>query len=300
MRNTDDFLIFFHLIEQGSFSKAAEQVGLTKSVVSKRITRLERELGVQLIYRTTRKLTITEAGEVFYNHAREIYHSVQSAEEAMIGLGESIAGTIRITVPTISGELILPRAISEFSLKYPDIHIYMDLDNRFVDIVEEGFDLAIRTGVLEDSSYIARKLVNAHWIICGAPAYFARYGIPKEASELPHHNCLSYSHQETGAKEWLFKGHNKPYTIKVNGNFTTNNASALRRAALFGLGLVYVPKVLVADDLQAGTLIDVLQDQVAKCLGIYAIYPYTRHQPIKVKLFIEHLYQCYQQHEDKF
>lgn len=300
MRNTDDFLIFYHLIEQGSFSKAADQVGLTKSVVSKRITRLEQDLGVQLVYRTTRKLTLTEAGEVFFGHAREVYYSVQNAEEAMSGLGESLTGTIRLTVPTISGELLLPKAISEFSAKYPEIHIDMDLDNRFVDIVKEGFDLAIRTGELPDSSFIARRLVDAHWVICGAPEYFALNGVPKVASELVNHNCLAYSYQETGAKEWLFKGENKPYTIKVNGNFTTNNASALRRAALFGQGLVYVPKVLVAKDLKAGSLIEVLQEQVAKCLGIYAMYPYTRHQPIKVKLFIEHLYQCYQKHEDKF
>ncbi|MGF1785702.1 LysR family transcriptional regulator [Photobacterium swingsii] len=300
MRSTDDFLIFFHLIEQGSFSKAADLVGLTKSVVSKRITRLEQELGVQLIYRTTRKLTLTEAGEVFFSHAREVYYSVQNAEQAMSGLGESLTGTIRISVPTISGELLLPQAIAEFSAKYPEIHIDMDLDNRFVDIVAEGFDLAIRTGALPDSSFIARRLVDAHWVICGAPDYFARCGIPKVPADLTQHNCLAYSYQETGAQEWLFKGADKPCTVKVNGNFTTNNASALRRAALFGQGLVYVPKVLVAEDLKAGTLIEVLQEQVAKCLGIYAIYPYTRHQPIKVKLFIEHLYQCYQKHVEKF
>lgn len=300
MRSTDDFLIFFHLIEQGSFSKAADLVGLTKSVVSKRITRLEQDLGVQLIYRTTRKLTLTEAGEVFFSHAREVYHSVQNAEQAMSGLGESLTGTIRISVPTISGELLLPKAIAEFSAKYPEIHIDMDLDNRFVDIVAEGFDLAIRTGALPDSSFIARRLVDAHWVICGAPDYFARCGVPKIPSELTQHNCLAYSYQETGAQEWLFKGDDKPCTVRVNGNFTTNNASALRRAALFGQGLVYVPKVLVAEDLKAGTLIEVLQEQVAKCLGIYAVYPYTRHQPIKVKLFIEHLYQCYQKHVEKF
>ncbi|WP_299018120.1 LysR family transcriptional regulator [uncultured Photobacterium sp.] len=300
MRNTDDFLIFYHLIEQGSFSKAADQVGLTKSVVSKRITRLETDLGVQLLYRTTRKLTLTEAGEIFYHHAREIYLSVQDAEDAISGLGESLSGTIKLTVPTISGELILPQAIAEFSEKYPDITIQMDLDNRFVDIVEEGYDLAIRTGVLPDSSFIARRLTDAHWVICGAPAYFSRHKIPASYKDLVNHNCLAYSYQETGATEWLFKGKSEPFTVKVAGNFSTNNASALRKAALFGQGLVYVPKVLVADDLQAGTLVEVLQHQVAKCLGIYAIYPYTRHQPAKIKLFIEHLYQCYHQHEDKF
>ncbi|UTV28808.1 LysR family transcriptional regulator [Photobacterium atrarenae] len=300
MRNTDDFLIFYHLIEQGSFSKAAEHIGLTKSVVSKRMTRLEEELGVQLLYRTTRKLTLTEAGEVFFSHAREVYLSVQNAEDAMSGLGERLSGTIRITVPTISGELILPKAIAEFSEKYPEITIQMDLDNRFVDIVEEGYDLAIRTGMLPDSSFIARRLVEAQWVICGAPSYFARHKAPKSYQELDKHNCLAYSYQETGATEWLFKGKSGPFTVRVNGNFSTNNASSLRSAALLGQGLVYVPRILVADDLARGELVEVLRDQVAKRLGIYAIYPYTRHQPAKIRLFIEHLYQCYQQHKEKF
>lgn len=178
MRNTDDFLIFYHLIELGSFSKAAEQVGLTKSVVSKRMTRLEEDLGVQLIFRTTRRLTLTEAGEIFYRHAREIFLSVENAEQELNGLSETLSGGIRITVPTISGELILPKAIAEFSQKYPDIKIEMDLDNRFVDLLSEGYDLAIRTGVLPDSSLIARRLVDVNWIICGAPAYFERSAIP--------------------------------------------------------------------------------------------------------------------------
>jgi DNA-binding transcriptional LysR family regulator len=300
MRSTDDFLIFYHLIEQGSFSKAADIVGLTKSVVSKHITRLEQEVGVQLIYRTTRKLTLTEAGKVFFQHAREIYVSVQGAMDAMNGLGDSLSGSIRLTVPTISGELILAEAIADFSSQYPDIHIEMDLDNRFVDIVEEGFDLAIRTGALQDSSYIARRLVEAQWVICAAPTYLDRKGVPKKPVDLQQHNCLAYSYQETGANDWLFKGDQDDYTLKVQGNFTTNNAAALRKAALFNLGLIYVPKVLVAADLQAGTLIEVLHQQVAKSLGIYAIYPYTKLQPLKVKLFIEHIYQFYQRGAEMF
>lgn len=300
MKNTDDFLIFFHLIEQGSFSKAATQVGLTKSVVSKRITRLEQELGIQLIYRTTRKLTLTEAGEVFYRHAREIHLSVENAQQELQGLSEAFSGTIRLTVPTISGELILPQAIAEFSEKYPDITVHMDLDNRFVDLLSEGYDLAIRTGVLPSSSLIARRLVDAHWVICGAPSYFEKNGVPETPQSLTDHNCLGYSYQETGSNEWLFKGDREPFTLKVAGNFCTNNASALRRAALLGQGLIYVPKVLVANDLRRGELKEVLPKQVAKCLGIYAVYPYTKHLPIKTKLFIEHIYQSYNKSLESF
>lgn len=300
MRNSDDFVIFYHLVEHGSFSKAAECIGLTKSVVSKRVTRLEEELGVQLLYRTTRKLTLTEAGDVFFQHAREVFQSIQNAQDAMSGLGERLTGNIRITVPTISGELFLPKVIARFSKKYPDINIQMDLDNRFIDIVEHGYDLAIRTGMLPDSSFIARKLVEARWVICGSPEYFNHHTPPKSYTELHKHNCLTYSYQETGAHDWLFQRNGEPFTVKVSGNLTCNNASALRKAALYGQGLIYVPKVLVADDLIAGQLVQVLEAQVGKSLGIYAIYPYTKHQPTKVRLFIEHLYQCYSEEQQRF
>ncbi|MDW1813077.1 LysR substrate-binding domain-containing protein, partial [Vibrio sp. Vb2362] len=205
MRNTDDYIIFYHLIEQGSFSAAARHMSLTKSVVSKRIAKLEQELGVQLLYRTTRTLTLTEAGRAFFTHAKAVYQAVATAEESIVGLGKNLSGNIKISVPTISGELILPQVINEFNQKYPDINIDMDLDNRFVDIVNERFDLAIRTGVLPDSSLIARKLVDANWIICASPQYLAKHGIPKQPQALAKHNCLVYSYQETGAHEWAFK-----------------------------------------------------------------------------------------------
>lgn len=300
VKNTDDFLIFYHLIEQGSFSKAADQVGLTKSVISKRITRLEQDLGVQLIYRTTRKLTLTEAGEIFYRHAREISNSVHNAEQELQGLDETLSGTIKITVPTISGELILPQAIADFSKKYPNIHVHMDLDNRFVDLISEGYDMAIRTGILPDSSYIARRLLDVHWVICAAPEYLSTRDVPQTPQELLEHNCLGYSYQETGAFDWLFKDKKDTYTINVSGNFCTNNASALRKAALYGQGLVYVPRVLVAEDLASGELVQVLEDKVGKCLGIYAVYPYTKHLPSKNKLLIEHIYDYYSNARDKF
>ncbi|RCW25744.1 LysR family transcriptional regulator [Vibrio parahaemolyticus] len=217
MRNTDDYIIFYHLIEQGSFSAAARHMSLTKSVVSKRIAKLEQELGVQLLYRTTRTLTLTEAGRAFFTHAKAVYQAVATAEESIVGLGKNLSGNIKVSVPTISGELILPQVINEFNQKYPDINIDMDLDNRFVDIVNERFDLAIRTGVLPDSSLIARKLVDANWIVCASPQYLAKHGIPKQPQALDKHNCLVYSYQETGAREWAFKDGDEVYQITVDG-----------------------------------------------------------------------------------
>ncbi|HHF3105993.1 LysR family transcriptional regulator [Vibrio diabolicus] len=300
MRNTDDYIIFYHLIEQGSFSAAARHMSLTKSVVSKRIAKLEQELGVQLLYRTTRTLTLTEAGRAFFTHAKAVYQAVATAEESIVGLGKNLSGNIKVSVPTISGELILPQVINEFNQKYPDINIDMDLDNRFVDIVNERFDLAIRTGVLPDSSLIARKLVDANWIICASPQYLAKHGIPKQPQALDKHNCLVYSYQETGAREWAFKEGDEVYQITVDGNLCTNNSSVLRNVALLGQGIIYVPRVLVYEDLKQGSLIQLFKDETAKCLGIYAVYPYTRQQPEKIKIFIDHLYASFQSQNHRF
>ncbi|PFG58209.1 DNA-binding transcriptional LysR family regulator [Vibrio sp. ES.051] len=300
MRNTDDYIIFYHLVEQGSFSAAAKQMTLTKSVVSKRIAKLEQDLGVQLLYRTTRTLTLTEAGQSFFSHAKSVYHAVATAEESIVGLGKNLSGSIKISVPTISGELILPSVINEFNQKYPDINIDMDLDNRFVDIVNERFDLAIRTGVLPDSSLIARKLVDANWVVCASPQYLAKHGIPKQPQALETHNCLVYSYQETGAREWAFKEGGNVYQMTVDGNLCTNNSSVLRNVALLGQGIIYVPRVLVYDDLNKGHLIQLFKDETAKCLGIYAVYPYTRQQPEKIKMFIEHLYMSFQSQNHRF
>lgn len=300
MRNTDDYIIFYHLIEQGSFSAAARHMSLTKSVVSKRIAKLEQELGVQLLYRTTRTLTLTEAGRAFFTHAKAVYQAVATAEESIVGLGKNLSGNIKVSVPTISGELILPKVINEFNQKYPDINIDMDLDNRFVDIVNERFDLAIRTGVLPDSSLIARKLVDANWIVCASPQYLAKHGIPKQPQALDKHNCLAYSYQETGAREWAFKEGDEVYQITVDGNLCTNNSSVLRNVALLGQGIIYVPRVLVYEDLKQGRLIQLFKDETAKCLGIYAVYPYTRQQPEKIKIFIDHLYTSFQSQNHRF
>ncbi|HHF3167498.1 TPA: LysR substrate-binding domain-containing protein [Vibrio diabolicus] len=300
MRNTDDYIIFYHLIEQGSFSAAARHMSLTKSVVSKRIAKLEQELGVQLLYRTTRTLTLTEAGRAFFTHAKAVYQAVATAEESIVGLGKNLSGNIKVSVPTISGELILPQVINEFNQKYPDINIDMDLDNRFVDIVNESFDLAIRTGVLPDSSLIARKLVDANWIVCASPQYLAKHGIPKQPQALDKHNCLVYSYQETGAREWAFKEGDEVYQITVDGNLCTNNSSVLRNVALLGQGIIYVPRVLVYEDLKQGSLIQLFKDETAKCLGIYAVYPYTRQQPEKIKIFIDHLYTSFQSQNHRF
>ncbi|WP_181256353.1 LysR family transcriptional regulator [Zobellella taiwanensis] len=289
MPRTDDLILFAQVVEQGSFSKAAEVSGLANSVVSKRIARLEEELGSTLIHRTTRRLTLSEAGQVLYQRARLVAQAAQEAFDAVTGYSQALQGHIRMSVPTISGELVLARAVGEFCELHPAITVEMSLENRFVDLIGEGYDLVIRTGHLDDSSLIARHILDSRWTICAAPAYISRHGKPQVPEDLLQHNCLIYSYQESGARDWLFTRHEEIYPLRVSGNFSTDNAAALRQAALSGFGLAYLPRCLVYPDLQAGRLVELLPRQVGKVLGIYAVYPYSRQPPRKIKLLIEHI-----------
>lgn len=285
----DDLILFSQVVELGSFTKAAEANNLTNSVVSKRMARLEKDVGVQLLYRTTRKLTLTEAGKVLKHGARNVKQATNEAMDTVSGFGENVNGHIKMSVPTISGDLLLADAAAEFCNLHPGLSIDMSLDNRFVDLVEGGYDLVIRTGYLEDSSLIARHILDSQWIVCASPAYISRHGKPVEPSDLAQHNCLQYAYQTTGASDWEFKSMQGNYIVKVAGSFSTDNATALRKAALGGYGIAYVPRCLVYHDLHNGVLVDLFPEQVGKKLGIYAVYPFTRQPPKKVKLLIEHI-----------
>lgn len=293
MPKADDLVLFAQVIDLGSFSKAAEVNGLTNSVVSKRIARLEKALGTTLIYRTTRRLTLSEVGHVLYQQAKLVAQASQEAFDAVSGFSQSLQGHIRISVPTISGELVLAEAIAEFCDLHPTISVDMSLDNRFVDLIKEGYDLVIRTGHLEDSNLIGRHILDSRWIICAAPKYISRHGKPQTPEDLLSHNCLIYSYQESGARDWLFTQNDEIYPLRVNGNLSTDNAAALRKAALAGYGLAYVPRCLVYPDLQKGNLVELLPQQVGKVLGIYAVYPYSRQPSLKIKLLFEHIRSRY-------
>ncbi|MDD1791578.1 LysR family transcriptional regulator [Enterovibrio sp. ZSDZ42] len=291
----DDVILFAQVAELGSFKLAADRLGLANSVVSKRIQRLEQDLEVQLLHRTTRKLSLTEAGVSLLPTAKQMAQLRQDVTESVTQLSSVIKGTLRVSVPTISGDLLLAEAIAEFASLHDELRIDVKLSNRFVDLIDEGFDLAIRTGYLEDSSLIARHIIDSQWLVCAAPSYIAKFGKPSSPESLEYHNCLHYTYQSTGEGDWEFfiPGTEDKRIVKVNGNFSTNNAAALRKAAIAGHGIVYVPKCLVYHDLQAGILMDIFPHQVAKKLGIYAIYPFTRHPSPKLRALIAHIRDRY-------
>lgn len=300
MPNATELALFSLIVEAQSFNKAAQIAGISPAALSKKISKLEQSLETQLLYRTTRRLSLTEAGEVLYQHAKGINNQVNNAINAVSNFSEGLTGTIKMTVPTISGELILAEAVASFCQLHPNLTIDMRLENEFIDLIKEGQDLAIRTGVLTDSSLIAKPLIKSNWIVCCAPSYLQNNEKPETPHSLINHNCLAYTYQTKGAYEWHFSKGERNYCIKISGNFATNNSQALRKAALAGYGIVYVPRCCVYEDLQKGSLIPLLNDYNARSLGIYAVYPYTRHQSQRVSLLINHIKTAYEQKIEYF
>lgn len=296
----DDIILFVMVVEAGSFTKVADKLNLTNSVVSKRIARLEKEINAQLLYRTTRKLSLTDAGTTFYGKARLAKLAFQEAEDVVTGYGEAVRGTIKLTMPVVSSRLVLSSALANFCHDYPDVNVELTIDNKFADIIEQGYDLAIRTGHLEDSSLIARRLINSQWVVCASPKYLKNMGTPQNPQELNEHNCLIYRYDGTGSDQWVFKEDGKDYNVQVNGRFRSNNLDSLRKAALAHFGIAYLPKALVHEDLLAKNLISILTKQSGKDLGIYAVYPRTRQPDKKLKLLIDYFRQAYQNKKDYF
>ena len=298
--NAADLTLFVNVADAGSFNKAAQYAGLSTPALSKRISKLEQDLGVQLIHRTTRRLSLTEAGESLYVHAKNIEGQVSDAVASVSAFSQGLSGSIKISVPTISGELLLAEAIAEFCQQYPNITVDMRLENDFVDLVAEGLDLAIRTGKLEDSSMIAKPLIQSNWVVCCSPNYLKKHGDISSLDALKDHNCLAYTYQAQGSFDWRFTKNSIEESVRISGSFATNNAQALRKAALSGFGIVYVPRCCVYEDLQQGKLVAILPEFQPRRLGVYAIYPFTKYLPEKLRLLIEHIKKAYQDKKEYF
>ncbi len=289
MTKADDMILFVQVVEEGSFSRVAEKLSLTNSVVSKRIARLEENLNTQLIYRTTRKLSLTDAGRALYNKAKIAKSAFQEAENAVTGYGEDMKGHIRITMPVVSANFIFSESIAEFCKQHPEVSVELQITNRLVDLIEEGFDLALRTAVLEDSSLIARRLIDSQWIICATPAYLKQYGTPQTPEQLQNHECLVYKFDNTANNTWPLYMDGKEQLISVYGRFYSNHLSAIKQAALSDLGIAFLPQVLIYEEIQKNTLTQILQCFTSKKLGLYAVYPKARQPDQKLKLLVAHL-----------
>ena len=281
-----DIALFVRVVEGRSFSAAARTSGATTSAVSKRIARLEERLGARLLERTTRKVAPTDAGAAFYSRAARILADVDEAEHAVASLGGAPRGTIRVSAPVIFGERHLAPILPTFLQRYPDVRVDLALSDRFVDLVEEHFDVALRIGPLGEASFVRVRVGGTASIVVASPGYLARSGRPEAPADLADHNCLRYS-LITAAREWRFKGRRGEISVPVVGNLEVNHGGAMREAAIAGLGIARLPHFLVADGLASGALEVLLSEFRLPPAGVHLVYPRGAAPLPKVKAFIE-------------
>lgn len=271
MQNLEDVLAFVRVVETGGFSRAAERMGLSKSIVSRRVARLEADLGVRLLNRTTRGIAPTEAGLEFKTRCVEILNELEAAREAVACRERDIAGTLRLAVPLSFGIARLAPAIAAFAEKYPRVAVDLSVSDRFVDLVAEGFDAAIRIGVLADTSLMSRRLGAMQTIVVASPAYLASHTAPERPQALAKHDCLIYS---GGSREtWQFRVNRKWQSIRPQGRFRADNGEVLRAAVLAGLGITALPDFLVAECVARGALVQILKDYPMPEAGIHLLRP---------------------------
>lgn len=281
-----DLDLFTRVMAMGSFSEAARALDLTPAAVSKRIARLEKQLDVRLFQRTTRQLTATAEGAAFHRHAQRILADIDAARDAMSHRASEPAGLLRVTAPASFGRMHISPIVPAFLERYPEVELDLSLTDGLVDLVEEGFDLAIRIVQPEDSSMIARWLAPNRRVLCAAPKYLERYGAPQTPSDLTAHNCLVMHHQLV----WTLESPEGEERVRVSGSLQTNNAEVLRDAAVAGLGIARKSTWDVGHLLQAGDLVPVLPEySVSTHVAIHAMYPSARFLPPRVSAFIEFL-----------
>ena len=284
MNRWDSIEAFVHVVDCQSFSKAADAMGVSKSHISRQISSLENRLDAQLLIRTTRKITVTEVGKAFYLRCNDILTTLEDAEQAVVDLQEKPRGRLRITVAGAFGEDFITPAAVDFMQQHHGLNIELDFTNRLVDLISEGYDLAIRAGILKDSSLIARRIANREMVICGSPEYFKRHGKPESIASLVNHNCLIGS-----LHTWRFREGSRNFDLRIEGNWRSNNGRALLYAARAGLGLTQLPTFYVKQDIEKGVLQTVLDEFRPVDTAIYAVYPHNRHLSAKVRLFVNYL-----------
>ena len=287
----DDMTVFVRAAEAASFSGAAQRLGLAKSVVSRRIGSLEARLGTSLFHRTTRRLSLTETGQAYYERARRILADVIEAEEVARRLQSELRGRLKVAAPMTFGMLHLAPAVVDFLVAHPQLEVDVDLNDRRVDLVNEGHDLAIRIGKLADSSLIARRLAPCRHVVCASSAYLRARGEPRSPEELEdgRHDCLAYSNRPI-SDEWRFCIDGEWRSLRVRPTrLGVNNGDVLRDAAIAGIGLVVLPTFIVSEALRRGDLKAVLSDFELDDPAIHAVWPPNRELSAKVRAFVDFL-----------
>lgn len=296
----NDVAVFERVVTEGSLTGAATRLGQPKSSVSRSLARLEGDLGVRLLQRTTRKLNLTEAGQVFFERARRVLGELREAELAVTQLQESPRGNLRITMPVEFGMRFMGRVVAEFMQRHPDVTIETELSGRVVNMVEEGFDLAFRIGEFRDSSLVARKLGNLNGRFYASPAYIGRFGMPKKPEDLTTHDVILFMQPKENVVQLFRQGKDGARTpdckLTLHGRLTVNNISMACDAAVAGIGIALMPGFLSAEAVNAGQLMPVLPDHVVCHGGLYAMYPSREHMPTALRAFLDFVTERVREH----
>jgi len=289
MRRFSDLEAFIAVVEAGSFTAAAERLDVAKSAVSRRVSALEERLGVQLLRRTTRRFNLTETGKSFYEHSARILADLDEAEAAVLQEHGELRGNLRVALPLSFGARHMHKPIAEFSRRHPRVSFDLDLNDRRIDLVAEGVDLAVRIGRLADSTLIARRLFEAHTVVCASPEYLERRGTPQTPDDLAAHDCLVYSNLPDPTKWVCTDREGARHSIDVPVTMTASSGDFLCESAREGLGLVLQPTFIAGDLISRGELQPVLTNYQWPVTPAYAIYPPTRHLSYRVREFIDFL-----------
>ena len=288
MSEMDDLAAFAVLVEAGSFTLAAQQLGCSKGQLSKRISLLEAQFSVVLLQRTTRRLSLTAAGAALLPQAQALVVQVERARQALARLKDDMAGPVRMTVPVSLGETFFDGLLLEFSSQYPEVQIELDLSNNYRDLSRDGFDLAVRSDVANDERLVARPLLAWHEMTCASPAYLEQYGEPLTPQALAEHRCLLNSHY-SGREEWLYHQQHELLRVRVSGPFASNHYSLLKKAALSGAGIARLPSYLLQSELADGRLRWLLRDYQTRRMPMYLVHPYQGGLPKRTQVLADYL-----------
>jgi DNA-binding transcriptional LysR family regulator len=286
--------LFVRIVETGSFSAVAREMDMNQPTVSKQLSALEQKLKTRLLNRSTRQLSLTEAGSEYYEACKRILDEVREAEGNIGRLQGQLAGQLKVNTSIALGQMYVGPLTLKFQKQHPGLEVDLSLVDRFVDVVEEGIDVAIRVGRLTDSNLVARRLGKTRRVAVATPAYLKKHGTPKTPEDLVNHNCLLYAYLSTG-NEWMFQGPDgKEIRVRVSGNFRANNGEAIRQAVLADLGIAVAPEWIAMKDLESGVLKSILTNFAPTLMDIHAVYPSGRHLSAKVRAYVDFLQQEFQ------
>ena len=290
--NLAGLAVFAKVVEHEGFSRAADVLGMSKSAVSKQVSGLEDRLGMRLLNRTTRQLSLTESGARLYERCQRILSEVEEAEREAGRLQSRPTGVLRVTAGMSFGHLHLAPLMAEFLARFPDLNVELVLNDRVVDLVEEGYDVGLRIGDLDDSALMARKLSPIERLTVAAPEYLASHGTPERPADLAGHTCLAYSYGRNG-NSWRFTAPGSEARIRFAPRLMVNNGDTLRGIAESGAAIVQLPSFLVGASVRDGRLVEILRPFRPAASGLYAVYPHNRHVSVKVRAFIDFIARQY-------